>query len=164
MKLLPAIKFAADAHAGQVRKFTGLPYITHPLAVAELVRTYGGSKAQVIAAILHDVVEDCDVGIVQIMDAFGPSVAGIVLDCTNDADYDLDADVDYWRKASPVSQLVKLADIVDNTNDVRDLDPEYAAVYLPKKRCLVMAMARKDCVKEAGALELWARAYSQTRP
>jgi (p)ppGpp synthase/HD superfamily hydrolase len=160
MKILPAIKFAADAHAGQVRKFTGLPYITHPLAVAELVRTYGGSEAQVIAAILHDVVEDCDVGIDEIIDTFGLHVAVIVHDCTND----LEQDVDFWRRAPALSQLVKLADIVDNTNDVRDLDPEYAAIYLPKKRRIVMAMTRKDCVKEAGALELWARAYSQTRP
>ena len=59
-----ALSLALEAHAGQIRKGTEnalglpLPYITHPVAVATLVQRYGGNEDQVIAALLHDVLED----------------------------------------------------------------------------------------------------------
>ncbi|MBI3148095.1 MAG: HD domain-containing protein [Betaproteobacteria bacterium] len=53
-----AIAFAALAHEGQTRKGTGIPYITHPVAVAGLVARYGGDDELQIAALLHDVLED----------------------------------------------------------------------------------------------------------
>lgn len=53
-----AAAFAAQAHAGQVRKYTGEPYIRHPEAVAKLVQASGGDTAMVAAAWLHDTVED----------------------------------------------------------------------------------------------------------
>jgi (p)ppGpp synthase/HD superfamily hydrolase len=54
-----AVAYAADAHAGQVRKGTSIPYISHPLAVSALVLEHGGDEDQAIAALLHDVLEDC---------------------------------------------------------------------------------------------------------
>ena len=59
-----ALALAAIAHQGQIRKGTenaaglSLPYITHPVAVAALVQRYGGGEDQIIAALLHDVLED----------------------------------------------------------------------------------------------------------
>jgi len=53
-----AEKFANLAHAGQKRKITGEPYITHPAAVARLLTKYGFNKYQIAAAWLHDTVED----------------------------------------------------------------------------------------------------------
>ena len=60
-KLLAAMDIAARAHEGQVRKYTGEPYLTHPFAVAGLVRSVTDDEDMVAAAILHDVVEDSDV-------------------------------------------------------------------------------------------------------
>lgn len=61
-KLPPYVKDADDiaclAHHGQMRRYTGEPYYTHPKAVAGLVRHHGGTPDQIAAALLHDVIED----------------------------------------------------------------------------------------------------------
>ena len=51
-----ALNLAATAHEGQKRKGTPIPYISHPVAVAALVASYGGDEDQQIAALLHDVL------------------------------------------------------------------------------------------------------------
>ena len=56
-----AVGYAASAHAEQVRKGTSIPYISHPIAVSALVIEHGGNEVQAIAALLHDVLEDCGV-------------------------------------------------------------------------------------------------------
>ncbi len=78
-----ALGFATRAHDGQVRKGVGAPYITHPLGVASLVGEYGGDEDQAIAALLHDVMEDCDVTRAEIAGRFGERVAAIVAACTD---------------------------------------------------------------------------------
>ena len=55
-----AQEFAALKHATQKRKFTGEPYIVHPLAVGELVASIGAPETVVAAAILHDTLEDTE--------------------------------------------------------------------------------------------------------
>ena len=54
-----ALQLAATLHRDQTRKGSGVPYITHLLGVAALVGDHGGSEEQVIAALLHDALEDC---------------------------------------------------------------------------------------------------------
>jgi (p)ppGpp synthase/HD superfamily hydrolase len=54
-----AVGYAATAHARQVRKGTNIPYVSHPIAVSALVIEHGGNEVQAIAALLHDVLEDC---------------------------------------------------------------------------------------------------------
>lgn len=54
-----ALTYAAQAHDGQMRKGTDIPYIAHPIAVSALVIESGGNEIQAIAALLHDVIEDC---------------------------------------------------------------------------------------------------------
>ena len=72
-----AYEFGADAHDGQTRK-TGEPYITHPVAVAqELGRMYLDVEA-IVAALLHDVVEDTDVTLDDLKENFGDEVAALV--------------------------------------------------------------------------------------
>jgi GTP diphosphokinase / guanosine-3',5'-bis(diphosphate) 3'-diphosphatase len=72
-----AFEFARDAHAGQFRE-SGDPYITHPLAVTETVAELQLDTATVIAALLHDVAEDCDVTIADLESRFGGEVARLV--------------------------------------------------------------------------------------
>lgn len=79
-----AIDYARIAHASQVSKGAGLPYIHHLLGVASLVLAYRGSEDQVIAGLLHDVLEDCGAGHEAVIRAqFGDAVANIVGDCTD---------------------------------------------------------------------------------
>lgn len=78
-----ALMYACTLHFGQIRKGNGAPYITHPMAVASLVAEYGGDEDQVIAALLHDVLEDCDVTLEQIAMRFGQDVADMVDSCSD---------------------------------------------------------------------------------
>jgi (p)ppGpp synthase/HD superfamily hydrolase len=75
-----ALEFATTAHASinQRRKYTGEPYIVHPIAVAELVRSVPHTPEMIAAAYLHDVVEDTPVTIEEIREEFGPQVAELV--------------------------------------------------------------------------------------
>jgi GTP pyrophosphokinase len=76
-KILEAYEFGARAHDGQTRK-TGEPYITHPVAVAQELAEMHLDWEAICAAILHDVVEDTDASLEQIMERFGEDVAQIV--------------------------------------------------------------------------------------
>ena len=72
-----AIKLATEAHDGQFRK-SGDPYITHPLAVMKIVEAWGMDEDTIIAAVLHDTVEDTSVTLQDIKDQFGEQVAFLV--------------------------------------------------------------------------------------
>jgi (p)ppGpp synthase/HD superfamily hydrolase len=124
-----ALMFACSQHFGQVRKGNGSPYITHPLAVASIVGEYGGSEDQAIAALLHDLLEDCNVKAEDIALRFGQPVANIVLDCTDTTSHPKPP----WRQrkeaylktlpsAPADSRLVITADKLHNAESiVRDL-------------------------------------------
>lgn len=77
-QLSRAIEFATLAHGEQVRKYTGQPYITHPIAVSRLVRRFGGDLAMQVAAVLHDTVEDTHVSPAEFEMHFGHDVAALV--------------------------------------------------------------------------------------
>ncbi len=72
-----AYRMAADAHSTQRRK-SGEPYIVHPVAVAKIVAGLGLDEYTIAAALLHDAVEDTSCTVLDIANAFGPEVAGIV--------------------------------------------------------------------------------------
>ena len=79
-----AVDYARIAHAGQVRKGTDIPYITHLLGVATLVIEHGGSEDQAIAGLLHDTIEDCGQAHEAMIRAqCGDAVADIVVACTD---------------------------------------------------------------------------------
>lgn len=80
VNFIKALQFANKVHWDQTRKGTKTPYIAHPMAVASLVMENGGTAEEVMAALLHDVVEDSEkVGYEDIESRFGSRVAEIVL-------------------------------------------------------------------------------------
>lgn len=84
-RLQQAFRYAAVKHAGQARKNTPVPYLSHLMAVASLVLEAGGDEDLAIAALLHDVVEDCG-GMPRLQEVhrkFGARVAKIVEGCTD---------------------------------------------------------------------------------
>ncbi|MBD3162099.1 MAG: HD domain-containing protein [Candidatus Eisenbacteria bacterium] len=122
-RLERAIRLCLKAHAGQVRKADpGVPYATHPIHVAFLVRDAGGDEETVIAALLHDLLEDTDVTIEDLEDAFGPRVTGIVRELSEDKSLPWEE-----RKARMVSRLhsasreAKLIAAADKTHNLQTL-------------------------------------------
>ena len=73
-----AIIFAAQAHEGQYRKSTDIPYITHPFAVGMLLQQTKCSEEVIVAGILHDTVEDTSVTFEALVENFGEKVANLV--------------------------------------------------------------------------------------
>lgn len=71
-----AYEVARARHAGQSRK-SGAPYIVHPVAVAEIVANLGLDTTAIVAALLHDVVEDTEMTLAEVEAQFGPDVASI---------------------------------------------------------------------------------------
>ncbi len=101
-----ALKLAMEAHATQYRKGTNnklgisVPYITHPIAVSALVVRYDGNEDQVIAALLHDVLEDGNPSIDwsgRILSEFGPKVLEIVEGCTDGKPQTTTGQKEDWR-------------------------------------------------------------------
>jgi guanosine-3',5'-bis(diphosphate) 3'-pyrophosphohydrolase len=76
-KIREAYEFADEAHHGQVRK-SGEPYILHPLAVAEILVNMQMDVTSIIAALLHDVVEDTTVSLEIVLNKFGKTCAMLV--------------------------------------------------------------------------------------
>jgi GTP diphosphokinase / guanosine-3',5'-bis(diphosphate) 3'-diphosphatase len=72
-----AYAFAAEAHAPQLRE-SGEPYINHPLAVAETLASIHMDTATIVAALLHDVSEDCGIPMTELESRFGREVARLV--------------------------------------------------------------------------------------
>ena len=77
-----AYEFAKKSHDGQIRQ-SGEPYITHPLAVANILANMHADKDTVCAGLLHDVIEDCDVSKDELSERFNPTIAELVDGVTN---------------------------------------------------------------------------------
>ncbi len=122
---LAALLFAIERHEGQTRRGTGLPYITHPIAVSYLVAQYKRSKhlsELVAAAILHDVLEDTPTTFAELADRFTPLVASLVFELTSDrAQIDRMGKVAYLKAKmcgmSSYALTIKLADRLHNICD-----------------------------------------------
>jgi (p)ppGpp synthase/HD superfamily hydrolase len=79
-----AFELAQTAHAGQIRNGSGgRPYIEHPLAVGEQLAAHRYSDPVLAAGLLHDVVEESDIGVGQIRERFGDQVADLVAALTD---------------------------------------------------------------------------------
>jgi (p)ppGpp synthase/HD superfamily hydrolase len=109
-----AFAYALAAHGAQVRKGGAVPYVSHLLAVASIVMEDGGDEEQVVAALLHDVVEDQG-GLPRLEDVehrFGPRVAEIVRACSDSMVEDA-RDKAPWqaRKDTYVASLARESDV-----------------------------------------------------
>jgi len=136
--------FAALAHRGQVRKYTGEPYVTHPIAVAKIVASVTGDQEMIAAALLHDVVEDTAVTIEEIESRFGGLVALYVenltdISCLDDGFRAARKAVDraHTAIAVPEAKTIKLADLIHNSSSILEHDKRFAKIYMAEKRLLL---------------------------
>jgi (p)ppGpp synthase/HD superfamily hydrolase len=149
-----AVEFAKEAHKGQVRKYTGEPYITHPLAVIEILKnTHINLEPETIAAaILHDVIEDCGVKQEELEEKFGSEVARIVWALTDeskpsDGNRAARKEIDrkwFRNKACYSVRLIKLADMLDNARSIVEHDPKFAKVFFAEKKLLLSECYSSD--------------------
>lgn len=145
-----ATVFATNAHRGQVRKYTGEPYITHPIAVAEIVKTVTDDEEMIAAAILHDVIEDCAVTRDGLL-AFGPVVTALVYQLSDvsrprDGNRALRKaiDRDWLSCACDKAKTIKLADLIHNSLSILANDEQFAKVYMAEKRELLQVLHGGD--------------------
>jgi len=145
--------FATAAHAavGQTRKYTGEPYVVHPIEVSELVASVGGTEAMVAAALLHDVLEDTEVTVDVLEELFGSEVADLVLwltDISKPEDGNRSTrkalDRQHSAAAPAAAQTIKVADLISNTRTIVEFDPGFARTYLEEKRLLLEVLTRAD--------------------
>lgn len=156
-----AFVFAFEAHAGQVRKYTGEPYINHPIEVAWIVAGVTDDCECICAALLHDVIEDCGVTKEQLVAEFGYSIAEMVhqlSDVSQSSDGNRAVrkaiDLQHTAKAWPKTKTVKLADLISNTSSICKHDEKFAAVYMAEKRDLLKVLTEGDATLYARAAKI----------
>ena len=139
-KLQEAIEFATEAHGDQKRKYTGEPYISHPIAVMEIVREVPHTEEMLMAAVLHDTVEDTPVTIEDIKTKFGTKVAELVDGLTDVSRPEHGnrktrkaLDRAHLAKQNAEVQTIKLADLIHNTMSIGLYDPHFYKVYKEEK-------------------------------
>ena len=132
VRLLEAMYFAAEQHRDHRRKGqTAAPYINHPILVAtQLARAgFGADEELLMAALLHDVIEDTETTRAELAQKFGETVAGVVMEVSDDKSLP-----EQERKLVAVStiaaksrraQLLKLSDLIANISDVIHHPPNW---------------------------------------
>lgn len=129
-RLTRAFNFAAQRHIDQRRKdYRAAPYINHPANVADLVtkHTGGNDINLIIAALLHDTVEDVGVTFEELEREFGKDVADLVREVTDDKNLPKavrkELQIEHAAHATERAKILKLADKVSNLNDLLVMPP-----------------------------------------
>lgn len=128
MKIMKAARAASLWHVKQRRKGAAAePYLNHLIEVAELVAAAGASEDVICAALLHDAIEDQGVTAAEIADLFGPHVAALVSELTDDKTLPKAErkalQVAHAPHLSQGAKLVKLADKISNVRSVASSPP-----------------------------------------
>lgn len=134
-KLGEAIFLATEAHYGVFDK-VGFPYIAHPFRVMLRLHDEGADEDMLVAAILHDVVEDTNITLEQIALAFGEHVEFLVDSVTRRDETYMDF-IARVRTCGPNAIALKLADIADNTDPRRPRIDKLAERYTKAKELLL---------------------------
>jgi len=149
------LHFASLAHKEQKRKYTGEDYITHPIEVAKMVEDRKGDKNMVLAALLHDVLEDTVVThenlrsflhrILLIKDA--EDVLSLVVELTDvfttedfptlNRKHRKQFEAERLSISSDRAKSIKRSDIAHNSESILEHDPKFAKVFLSEKKILL---------------------------
>lgn len=153
-----ADRFAEQKHAGQLRKDGKTPYITHPRAVASILRDEAGitDPDTLIAAVLHDTIEDTGATHAELAARFGRTVADIVAELTNDEALpkaqQKQAQIAKAPHYSDRAAHIKMADKTANLRDIITAPPPWSAQrkrdYFDHARAVVHAMGPRHPMLE----------------
>lgn len=130
-----ALAFAIKAHEGQFRKGTQIPYILHPMEAASIVGTMTTDDEIIAGAALHDVVEDTDTTVDDIIALFGERIGGLVASESENKREDLPA-ASTWKirkqetldhlKSAPIE--VKMITLGDKLSNIRAIYRDYQSI------------------------------------
>ncbi len=149
-ELQRALQLARASHSGQLRK-SGEPYIFHPLRVSHLAARHWMDFASIMAAILHDVVEDTPVTLAEIEADFGHEVALLVNGLTKVADERLNREVlkakTYRKQLLAAIEDVRVLclkfwDRMDNLQTISALNPQKQSLIAEETRSVYVPLAR----------------------
>ena len=152
-QIADALEFATYHHAaiGQKRKYTGDDYISHPIAVMEIVRSVPHTIAMLKASILHDTVEDTNATLDDIREKFGNEVYELVemlTDISKPEDgnrkFRKAKDLQHTAMASDHAKTIKLADLIHNSVSIMKYDPGFAKVFIAEKTLLMKVLTGGD--------------------
>ena len=133
------LDIAFEAHKDQYRKYTGEPYITHPLFVYGMVRHFNCNRLVQYGAILHDVLEDTDVPYSYLVSELDPTLCNLLREL-DDSVYEGNRGerhsciLDSWIKGkSYEAKIIRLADTIHNMGTIVLFDRSFAPIYLQEK-------------------------------
>lgn len=176
-----AFEYAKAAHGSinQTRKYSGQPYIIHPMDVVRILENAGEIDPIVLqAAYLHDVIEDvypkCLVyNPASIYEIFGEFVYNVVIELTDEFTHEKyplvnrdkrkQMEAERLGKASLKAIKVKLADLISNTSDIVKNDPGFARVYLKEKVRILEAFSKRESEFDEVAKKLFEKASNQIK-
>jgi GTP pyrophosphokinase len=168
-----ALALAADAHRTQVRD-NGDPYITHPLAVADILAGYRLDVPSICTALLHDTVEDTSVKLEDIRARFGGTIAGLVDGVTKLTRLELQSDrtkqAENFRKLVLAMSrdirvlLVKLADRLHNMRTLHFVQKPERRLRIAHETMDIYAPLAARIGMDAMKTELQTRAFAQLEP
>lgn len=145
-----ALMLAIQAHGDQRRKYTGEPYVLHPIGVSKIVETVTHTPEMIAAALLHDVVEDTDVTFREIKDQFGPVVAEYVHYCTNVSEkedgnraFRKKMDADHFALGPAESQTIKIADLIHNSESIVKHDQKFFHKAYKHEKAYMLEILKK---------------------
>jgi (p)ppGpp synthase/HD superfamily hydrolase len=181
--LQKAVAFATRAHEGQTRKYTGEPYIVHPIEVATLfVETLQRFAANelifkrakmvyehvIAAAVLHDTVEDCNVTFTEIDREFGEATTDVLMWLTDTITKQQGnratrkrLEAQKLAYAPLEAKLVKLCDNHSNTKSIVENDPDFAVAYLREKEYSLRQMRHPEPGESSLLCACFYHLYSQ---
>ena len=127
-----AIVFAVRAHHNTERRGKGFPYIVHPMEAVEIVATITADQELLAAAALHDTIEDTDVTIAELRDAFGERIARLVYKESDRQDGRSESESWVDRKQAAIDRLAaashdaKIVAMGDKLSNMRAIARDYA--------------------------------------
>lgn len=123
---LKAREIAKEAHAEQVRKSDGSPYIEHPKAVASILEKYGFSDEVIAAGLVHDVLEDSDISEAELRAELGDDVVDIVVAVSEDQSLEWeDRKQQYIENVAEGSDEVKAVSVADKIHNAQSFLEAY---------------------------------------
>jgi (p)ppGpp synthase/HD superfamily hydrolase len=160
--MIKALEFATKMHEGQVRKYTGEEYITHPVAVADIVEIYldkkGYTEEEIMmaieVAILHDTVEDTVATMETVEGFFGPEIAKGVWFLTKTPDYvgnrkfRKELCEARLREAPEIIRIIKTCDMYHNSLSIEEHDPKFWNLFKEETVSLLIAMNTLEVMGE----------------
>ena len=168
-RLERAVEFATKAHRDQKRKYSGRPYIEHPIAVARMLGHFNHDENMLVAAILHDTVEDTDVTLVEVGEEFGDDVLQLLRDLTDvsligegNRKSRKEKDLRHTSAAQPRAKTIKALDLIHNAVSIVRNDKNFAPVFLSEMGELLEVLTNaSDLRAHALAKRVHARSVSR---